>query len=97
MRVDEVAYREYGRKSRNHRRRRLHAAGVHHALAFGSLHCDVAEFSAATHGSSEGFQWMVAYVRLIPEKLAAERVRKAIVEDQPRDDALANALIMDVL
>ena len=95
MRIEEIVARDYSQQGNHGRQNSLSLRKIrqHHAVL---LHCDSFEMASTSTTAQTDSTWLVAYVRLIPEELAAERVRKALSAPD-KTDALFNILLFEVL
>jgi len=94
MRIAEVASRDYGRGKAHKDRRPLPALCLPRPTC-GMMHADTLSIENASPDADDTCRWLVAYVRLIPDDLARDRVNQAFSAN--REDALSEKLLLYML
>ena len=99
MRIEQIVSREYsqrgsGQQRDNRTRPRLRLPRICAEIVRSG---DTLEIEGKRADPDRGCQWLVAYVRLMPEDLALERVKQAFSEDQSEEDAFTDKLMFAVL
>jgi hypothetical protein len=94
MRIAEVASRDFGRRKNHKDRRPLRALCLPRPTC-GVMHADTLSIENASPEAGDTCRWLEAYVRLIPDDFARDRVNQAFSGN--REDVLSEKLLLYML